>query len=116
MRTVDSKAAAATGNLMFGKNGPSFRELIQQALVSTRQGYDMLAPKFDATPFRTPDPLIEPAIDALDLPRQAGSLRDETALDVCCGTGAVMRVLKSRCKRVVGIDFSPGMLAVGKER
>ena len=29
---------------MFGKDGPGFFELIHQALVSTRQGYDMLAP------------------------------------------------------------------------
>jgi SAM-dependent methyltransferase len=33
-------------------------------------------------------------------------------LDVCCGTGAGMRVLKSLCKeRIMGVDFSTGMLA-----
>ena len=33
-------------------------------------------------------------------------------LDVCCGTGAGMRVLKSQCQeRIIGVDFSTGMLA-----
>jgi ubiquinone/menaquinone biosynthesis C-methylase UbiE len=33
-------------------------------------------------------------------------------LDVCCGTGAGMRVLKSLCQgQITGVDFSTGMLA-----
>lgn len=102
---------------MFAPGGPTFFELIHQALVSTRAGYDLLAPKFDLTPFRTPDDLIEPAIDcgAGILPAQAGSPH-HNALDICCGTGAAMRFLKSRCARVVGIDFSPGMIRVAKEK
>ena len=89
---------------MFGKNGPTLFELLHQALVSTRQGYDMLAPKFDATPFRTPDEILRPAISAI------GSV--DSALDLCCGTGAAMTHLKPLCStRLVGIDFSPGMLA-----
>ncbi|MGO9081297.1 MAG: hypothetical protein ACLQDY_20030, partial [Streptosporangiaceae bacterium] len=31
------------------------RELAMQALSSVEGGYDLLAPKFDHTPFRTPD-------------------------------------------------------------
>ena len=38
---------------MFSPGGPTFRELMQQALASTERGYDLLAPKFDLTPFRT---------------------------------------------------------------
>ena len=46
----------------------------------------------------------------------AGALRPlgpfGRGLDVCCGTGAGMRVLSSRCHgRVMGVDFSTGMLA-----
>ncbi len=94
---------------MFGKDGPTFFELIHQALVSTRQGYDLLAPKFDATPFRTPDDVLEPAIAAL------GPI--DSALDVCCGTGAAMRFLKPLCRqRLDGIDFSPGMLRQAQEK
>lgn len=94
---------------MFAKDGPTLFELIHQALVSTRQGYDMLAPKFDTTPFRTPDVLLEPAIAAI------GPV--DSALDVCCGTGAAMRFLKPLCRRTLfGIDFSTGMLNIAKER
>jgi ubiquinone/menaquinone biosynthesis C-methylase UbiE len=94
---------------MFAKNGPTFFELMQQALTSTSRGYDMLAPKFDLTPFRTPDEILQPSIESL------GEI--DTALDVCCGTGAAMQFLRriSR-KKVTGIDFSPGMLASAREK
>jgi trans-aconitate methyltransferase len=46
----------------------------------------------------------------------AGALRPlgpfGRGLDVCCGTGAGMPVLQSLCRgRIVGVDFSTGMLA-----
>jgi ubiquinone/menaquinone biosynthesis C-methylase UbiE len=91
---------------MFGPGGPTFRELVVQALQSTERGYDLLAPKFDRTPFRTPDAVVEPLAKLLGEPRSIGA-----ALDVCCGTGAQMRFLRPLCRdRVVGIDFSQGML------
>lgn len=94
---------------MFGQDGPTFLELIRQSLVSTRQGYDMLAPKFDATPFRTPDAILQPAIAAI------GPI--DAALDVCCGTGAAMQLLKPLCRRrLTGIDFSPGMLEIARQK
>ncbi len=94
---------------MFAKDGPTFWELMQQALTSTREGYDLLAPKFDATPFRTPDAILEPAISSL------GAV--ESALDVCCGTGAAMRFLRPLCRqRLVGMDFSPGMIQEAKQK
>ena len=97
---------------MFQPGGPTLRELIVQSLQSTKRGYDMLAPKFDATPFRTPDAVIEPMVRLLGGPRSVDS-----ALDVCCGTGAAMRWLRPLCReRVVGIDFSPGMLAEARRR
>jgi hypothetical protein len=40
---------------MFYPQGPTLRELAVQALSSTERGYDLLAPKFDYTPFRTPE-------------------------------------------------------------
>ena len=94
---------------MFGKNGPTFFELIHQSLCSTSRGYDLLAAKFDATPFRTPDDVLEPSVSAIG--------RVGSALDVCCGTGAAMRLLLPLCReRLVGIDFSPGMLAQASEK
>jgi ubiquinone/menaquinone biosynthesis C-methylase UbiE len=91
---------------MFHPKGPSFWELTVQALSSTTKGYDLIASKFEYTPFRTPDPLLAGAMDAIGGP---GSI--ETAMDVCCGTGAAVRALRPLCTdKVVGLDLSAGML------
>ena len=91
---------------MFSPRGPSLRELAAQALSSVEGGYDLLAPKFDYTPFRTPDDVLDATAGAL---RPLGPFG--RGLDVCCGTGAGMRVLRSLCQGpVMGADFSTGML------
>ncbi|MET8098983.1 class I SAM-dependent methyltransferase [Streptomyces sp. NPDC005236] len=97
---------------MFTPQGPTLRELTVQALSSIEHGYDLLAPKFDHTPFRTPDPILEAVGKALEPmgPFAAG-------LDLCCGTGAGMEVLRELCRdSVTGVDVSAGMLAVGRSR
>jgi SAM-dependent methyltransferase len=92
---------------MFSPEGPSLGELARQALSSVEDGYDLLAPKFDYTPFRTPDDVLDATADEL---RALGPF--DRGLDVCCGTGAGMRVLRSVCPgQILGIDFSTGMLA-----
>ncbi|MYR97587.1 MULTISPECIES: class I SAM-dependent methyltransferase [unclassified Streptomyces] len=92
---------------MFTKQGPTLRELAVQALSSTERGYDLLAPKFDHTPYRTPDRVLDSVTRALE---QLGPF--STGLDVCCGTGAGVGVLRQVCReRVAGVDFSAGMLA-----
>jgi len=78
-----------------------------QALSSVERGYDLLAPKFDYTPFRTPGRVLDATAGAL---RPLGPFGP--GLDVCCGTGAGLAVLRSLCDGpVVGADFSAGMLA-----
>jgi ubiquinone/menaquinone biosynthesis C-methylase UbiE len=92
---------------VFSPQGPSLRELATQALSSVERGYDLLAAKFDHTPFRTPDSVLDATADAL---RPLGPFGQ--GLDVCCGTGAGVRVLEPLCHgRIAGVDFSAGMLA-----
>ena len=82
---------------------PTFLELAKQALSSTERGYDLLAPKFEATPFRTPDEVLAPTVADL------GEVDD--ALDLCTGTGAGLVHLRPHVRRrLVGVDFSQGML------
>ncbi|MEW2164788.1 class I SAM-dependent methyltransferase [Streptomyces sp. NPDC007084] len=97
---------------MFSPQGPTLRELTVQALSSIEHGYDLLAPKFDHTPFRTPDAVLDAVGRALEPlgPFTAG-------LDLCCGTGAGMEVLRELCREsVTGLDISAGMLTVGRRR
>jgi SAM-dependent methyltransferase len=92
---------------VFSPEGPSVGELAAQALSSVEDGYDLLAPKFDRTPFRTPDGVLDATAGAL---RPLGPFG--LGLDVCCGTGAGLSVLGAVCQRpVTGVDFSAGMLA-----
>ncbi len=96
---------------MFHQKGPTFYELAVQALSSTERGYDLLAPKFDYTPFRTPAWLLNLVGEHLKplAPFDSG-------LDVCCGTGAAVALLRPLCRsRVVGLDFSQGMLQVCRQ-
>jgi len=118
---------------MFHPQGPTFFELARQCLSSTQRGYDLLAPKFDHTPFRTPDEILVGLASVL-----GGERPIDDALDVCCGTGAAIGMLRELMQRppsvgnalrgipqrhggrspqrVVGIDFSPGMLAVARQQ
>lgn len=82
---------------------------MRQALASTEEGYDLIAPKFDRTPFRTPDVVIDEMVKTM------GPVR--SGLDVCCGTGAVLRKMRAVCsERVAGLDFSQGMLDEARRR
>ena len=97
---------------MFHPQGPTFWELARQCLSSTERGYDLLAPKFDFTPFRTPDFILNAMAQCLG---EARSI--DAALDICTGTGAAIPILRPLCRRrVVGIDFSRGMLEVARRR
>nr|WBO76160.1 class I SAM-dependent methyltransferase [Streptomyces sp. SBE_14.2] len=97
---------------MFSPEGPSLRELAVQALSSVERGYDLLAPKFDHTPFRTPDSVLDAVAETLASRGPFGH-----GLDLCCGTGAGIDVLARVCQEgVTGVDFSAGMLAVARGR
>ncbi len=91
---------------MFSPQGPTLRELAAQALSSVEGGYDLLAPKFDHTPFRTADSVLDATAEAL---RPLGPFGQ--GLDLGCGTGAGLPVLRSLgSERTVGVDVAAGML------
>ncbi|MCB9683785.1 MAG: class I SAM-dependent methyltransferase [Alphaproteobacteria bacterium] len=96
---------------MFGPDGPSFVDLVREGLMSTRAGYDHLAPRFDATPFRTPDEVLSRVAAHV-----ASGPRPQRALDACCGTGAAVGHLAPHVGAITGLDFSPGMLAEARRR
>jgi len=88
---------------MFHENGPSLFELVHQGLLGLEDGYDRLAPKFDLTPFRTPDDVVAVVADVV------GEI--DAAIDICCGTGASLYHLRPKAReRLVGLDLSSGML------
>ncbi|MCA9779451.1 MAG: class I SAM-dependent methyltransferase [Candidatus Eremiobacteraeota bacterium] len=88
---------------------PSFLELARQALSSTRRGYDLLAPKFEETPYATPLEWLRSSMLAAQ-ERYPIETRKSRGLDLACGTGRGVRMLRTYCREVEGIDFSPGML------
>jgi SAM-dependent methyltransferase len=57
-----------------------------------------------------PDQAIESLLDAAEADRNL------KALDLCCGQGNVAEALLSRGCQVVGVDFSPAMLAFARQR
>jgi SAM-dependent methyltransferase len=96
---------------MFHPEGPTLLELAEQAMTSVERGYDLLARKFDRTPFRTPDAILDRVFADRFAPGSVGS-----AADLCCGTGAALARLRPVARdRVVGVDLSTGMLARARE-
>src|SRR3954470_15905839 len=55
-------------------------------------------------------PLFEAVLDA------AGVTRGTSLLDVGCGSGLALEMAHARGATVSGIDISPGLLAVARER
>lgn len=91
---------------------PTFWELARQALSTTVRGYDLLAPKFEATDYATPEDLVAESLQWAELhyptpPHAVGA-------DLACGTGRGARALSSSCSHVTGFDFSEGMLEEAK--
>jgi ubiquinone/menaquinone biosynthesis C-methylase UbiE len=73
--------------------------------VPTREGYDLWSEIYDDED----NPLI--ALETAWIARLLGDVRGLTVADVGCGTGRHAIAMAAAGARVVGIDFSPGMLA-----
>ncbi|MEK7653935.1 MAG: class I SAM-dependent methyltransferase [Patescibacteria group bacterium] len=100
---------------MFHPKGPTLWELVKQALSSTKVGYDLLAPKFDYTPFATPEWIINATMK--QLLKENGGKKFMSAKDFCTGTGAAIGgLLKITNGVVIGIDWSEPMLEKAREK
>lgn len=91
-------------------NKPSFLELARQGLSSTQRGYDLLAGKFEATDYATPEELIEQCLKWGEHHFPLPNWEQPVAADLACGTGRATRLLAAGGCLVDGYDFSSGML------
>lgn len=81
-----------------------------------REMFDKIAGRYDLA-----NSIMTGGVDALWRRQTAASLAlpsDAHVLDLCCGTGALTRVLSRHVPsgRVTGVDFSPRMLAIARQR
>jgi uncharacterized protein (TIGR00369 family) len=78
--------------------------------VSTREGYDRWAEIYDGEG----NPLV--ALEEREIDSVLGDVRGLTIADLGCGTGRHIARLAERGARLVGVDFSEGMLAKAREK
>lgn len=78
--------------------------------IANREGYDLWSTDYD----RYPNPTI--AIDERLFPAQWRHLAGRRILEVGCGTGRHTAKLATQGNHVTGIDPSPGMLAIAREK
>ena len=78
--------------------------------ISTREGYDSWAPSYDGQLnqlLEIEQPIVREILDGLPI---------GVALDAACGTGRHAAYLASLGHTVIGVDSSPGMLAVARQK
>ena len=91
-------------------NTITFVELVKALMLPCDKAYDLIAPKFNSTSFRTPDSILAGVAPHIG---QAGTIG--AAMDICCGTGAGIQMLLPLCTgRLVGIDISQGLLDIAR--
>ena len=90
----------------------------QQQRAHVYEVFQTLAPRYDRANARISLGLERGWKKLLVTRLLAGTGAGEQALDVCCGTGDIAIALAERDAglRVTGLDFSPAMLAVAKEK
>lgn len=81
--------------------------------VGARAAYDAVAPAYDA---QLGDELAGKPLDRALLQGFLEVAGTGPVADVGCGPGHVTRFLAARHPNVLGIDLSPGMIAVARER
>jgi malonyl-CoA O-methyltransferase len=76
--------------------------------LDVRQGYDLWAETYDTTP----NPIV--AMDARHTVKLLAPRKGERVLDAGCGTGRNLVAVNGAGSKVVGLDFSFGMLRVAR--
>jgi ubiquinone/menaquinone biosynthesis C-methylase UbiE len=75
-----------------------------------QDAYDRWSRQYDSQENRTRD------LDATLLPELAPPLAGQTVVEAGCGTGKNSQWLAARCERLIGLDFSAGMLQLAARR
>jgi len=83
---------------------------IERIVVPTRDGYDRWSDVYD----RDGNPLV--LLEEPHVARLLGDVRDLSVLDVGCGTGRHAVRLAEQGARVIGVDFSTGMLRKARQK
>lgn len=96
-------------------SGPTYLELFLQATSSTKQGYNLLAPQFNATPYATPSSFVARSLDRAETRFPRKDSDENWGADLACGTGVATAELANFCNHVDGFDFSPGMLQQARQ-
>jgi len=78
--------------------------------IANREGYDLWSSHYDAYP----NPTV--AMDERHFPAQWKHLAHRRVLEVGCGTGRHTLKLAKQGNDVLGLDLSPGMLAIAREK
>ncbi len=78
--------------------------------IGNREGYDLWSSAYD----RYPNPTV--AMDERHFPPRWAHLRGRRLLEVGCGTGRHTVKLAVQGNRITGLDLSPGMLKVAREK
>lgn len=75
-----------------------------------QSAYDRWSASYDSQPNPTRD------LDRLALQSLIPSLEGKTVLEIGCGTGKNTQWLAPQCARLIGLDFSGGMLSVARQK
>ena len=92
--------------------------IIEERTSRTRQFFNSIAEDWDELnrevlgEFRLP----EAVVDILEHHRAETSRLCETCVDLGCGTGEVVELLRHNCREVIGVDGSPRMLELARRR
>ncbi len=88
----------------------NFTRVITDISAENRAGYDLWAPAYDAYVNATV------AIDDRHFPALWAHVSGRDVLEIGCGTGRHTLRLAAQGNRVTGLDLSPGMLAVARDK